>query len=180
MRLLNLCFISMKEPIFRKVAGCEPATLKSFTIILKSFAKSVSYLALCFSKLETTFFKKYLLYSGYSMWLQCHKTCIRRKKISFWKYLKFIQHSFWTLEEATRRCFERKCVLRNFTRPSILFKKRLWHRCSPVNFVKFLRTPFLQNSSRWLLLKLLTFVFFIFVSIQSVHDISEDLFFLST
>ena len=25
--------------------------------------------------------------------------------------------------------------------------KRLWHRCFPVNFVKFLRTPFLQNSS---------------------------------
>ena len=26
-------------------------------------------------------------------------------------------------------------------------KKRLWHRCFPVNFVKFLRTPFLQNTS---------------------------------
>ena len=23
-----------------------------------------------------------------------------------------------------------------------LIKKRLWHRCSPVNFAKFLRTPF--------------------------------------
>ena len=23
-----------------------------------------------------------------------------------------------------------------------LLKKRLWHRCFPVNFVKFLRTPF--------------------------------------
>ena len=27
-------------------------------------------------------------------------------------------------------------------RPPTLFKKRLWHRCLPVNFVKFLRTPF--------------------------------------
>ena len=26
-------------------------------------------------------------------------------------------------------------------------KKRLWNRCCPVNFGKFLRTPFLQNSS---------------------------------
>ena len=26
-------------------------------------------------------------------------------------------------------------------RPATLFKKRLWHRCFPVNFVKFLRTP---------------------------------------
>ena len=28
-----------------------------------------------------------------------------------------------------------------------LLKKSLWHRCFPVNFPKFLRTPFLQNSS---------------------------------
>ena len=26
-------------------------------------------------------------------------------------------------------------------------KKRLWHRCSPANFAKFLRTSFLQNIS---------------------------------
>ena len=32
-----------------------------------------------------------------------------------------------------------------------LFKKRPWHRCFPVNFVKFLRTPFLQNTSGQLL-----------------------------
>ena len=64
-----------------------------------------------------------------------------------------------------------KGVLRNFTkfrgkhlcqslifnkvaglRPTTLLKKRLWHRCFPVNFVKFLRTTFLQNTSRRLLL----------------------------
>ena len=27
-------------------------------------------------------------------------------------------------------------------KPAALLKKRLWHRCFPVNFVKFLRTPF--------------------------------------
>ena len=27
-------------------------------------------------------------------------------------------------------------------RPVTLLKKRLWHRCFPMNFVKFLRTPF--------------------------------------
>ena len=37
-------------------------------------------------------------------------------------------------------------------RPATLLKKRLWHRCFPVNFVKFLRTPFLQNTSGRLLL----------------------------
>ena len=28
--------------------------------------------------------------------------------------------------------------------PATLLKKRLWHRCFPVNFAKFLRTPILQ------------------------------------
>ena len=39
-------------------------------------------------------------------------------------------------------------------RPATLLKKRLWHRCFPVNFTKFLGTPFLQNSSGRLLLTL--------------------------
>ena len=33
-----------------------------------------------------------------------------------------------------------------------LLKKRLWHRCFPVNFAKFLRAPFLQYTSGRLLL----------------------------
>ena len=37
-------------------------------------------------------------------------------------------------------------------RPATLLKKRLCHRCFPVNFAKFLRTPFLQNTSGRLLL----------------------------
>ena len=35
-----------------------------------------------------------------------------------------------------------------------LLKKRLWHRCFPVNSAKFLRTPFLQNTSGRVRLKL--------------------------
>ena len=31
-------------------------------------------------------------------------------------------------------------------RPVTLLKKRLWHRCFSVNFAKFLRTSFLQNT----------------------------------
>ena len=37
-------------------------------------------------------------------------------------------------------------------RRATLLKKRLWHGCFPVNFAKFLRTPFLQNTSGRLLL----------------------------
>ena len=65
------------------------------------------------------------------------------------------------LEAVVQRCSVKKGVLRNFTkftgkhlcqslffnkvaslRPATLFKKRLWHRCFPVDFVKFLRTTF--------------------------------------
>ena len=37
-------------------------------------------------------------------------------------------------------------------RPATLLKKRLWHKCFPVNFAIFLRAPLLQNTSGWLLL----------------------------
>ena len=68
--------------------------------------------------------------------------------------------------------FCRKDVLRNFEkftgkhlcqsllfhevtdlRPATLLKKRLWNRCFPVNFSKFLRTPSVTEHLRWLLLK---------------------------
>ena len=52
------------------------------------------------------------------------------------------------------RCFVGKGVPKNFARftrkhlflrPATLFKKRPQHRCFPVNFAKFLGTPFLQK-----------------------------------
>ena len=74
-------------------------------------------------------------------------------------------------EVVAQRCSIRKGVLKNFAKftgkhlcqslffnkvagvkPATLLKKRLWHRCFPVNFAKFLRTPFLQNTSGRLLL----------------------------
>ena len=83
-------------------------------------------------------------------------------KISYyfciWKVL-------WT-EAVTRRCFikklfleisqnsqEKTCTRLFFfnkiagLRPLTLLKKRLWQRSFPVNFAKFLRTPFWQNTS---------------------------------
>ena len=42
--------------------------------------------------------------------------------------------------------FYKKGVLKNFAkfclRSATLLKKRLWHRCFPVNFANFLRAPF--------------------------------------
>ena len=79
-----------------------------------------------------------------------------------------------TCRSSHQRCSVRKGVLRNFAkfsgkflcqiifliklqvsglRPATLLKKRLWHGCFPVNFVNFLKTPFLQNKSWQLLLR---------------------------
>ena len=73
------------------------------------------------------------------------------------------------------RCSIRKGVPKNFTkftgkqlcqslffnkvaclRPAASLKKGLRHRCFPVNFARFLRTPILQNTSGWLLLQIFT------------------------
>ena len=77
------------------------------------------------------------------------------------------------LKSSRQEVFCKKVVLKNFfkftvkhlchglffnkvagLRPATLLKKRLWHRCFPVNFAKFLRTPFLIEHLPWLLLNL--------------------------
>ena len=78
-----------------------------------------------------------------------------------------------------RRCSVRKSVIRNFEKftgkhlcQGLFFNKvpgsgqRLWRRCFPVNFAKLLRTPFLTEHLRWLLLNnysfsILTFSIFL-------------------
>ena len=67
------------------------------------------------------------------------------------------QKSLLYFRSSQQRCSIKKGVLWNFVkfiglRPANLLKKRLWHRCFPVNFTKFLRTPFLQSTSGRLLL----------------------------
>ena len=83
-----------------------------------------------------------------------------------------IMNSIKTFAEAVVWSFSVKTVLRNFVkftgkhlcqrlvfnniaglRPATLLKKRIWHRCFPVNFLKFL-TPFFIEHLWWLLLRL--------------------------
>ena len=55
--------------------------------------------------------------------------------------------------------------------PANLLKNRLWYRCFPGNFVKFLRTPFLQNNSGRLFLKNKTLTVFLNYLIQPNADL---------
>ena len=76
-----------------------------------------------------------------------------------------------TIRSSHQRCSVKKGVFRNFAKftgkhlcqvlpfnkvaspePETLLKKRIWHRCFPLNFAKFLRTPFSQKTSGRLLL----------------------------
>ena len=89
------------------------------------------------------------------------------------QFHNYLLISLFTLQQfrsSHPRCSVKKGALRNFAkfsgkhlcqslffykvagiRPSTLFIKKLWHSCFPVNFAKFLGTPFLQNTSRRLL-----------------------------
>ena len=58
-----------------------------------------------------------------------------------------------------------------------LLKKRLWHRCFPMNFAKFLRTPFFTEHLRWLLLFFKPSTYFIYHLLPSFSLIgTKDLF----
>ena len=59
--------------------------------------------------------------------------------------------------------------------PAILSKKRLWRRCFPVNFAKFLRTPFLTEHPRWLLLTLA-----VSVSVSTLYFLLDVFSFFTT
>ena len=49
--------------------------------------------------------------------------------------------------EISQNSQENPCV---GLRPGTLLKKRLWHRCFPVNFAKFLKAPFIIERLWWL------------------------------
>ena len=62
-------------------------------------------------------------------------------------------------------------MFRNFEKS--LGKQRLWHRCFPANFAKFLITPFLHNTSGDWFCSLLNFLLNITLNILIVHSESE-------
>ena len=99
-----------------------------------------------------------------------HAVFVHSKKPN--KRMRVIGHIFDTLakvvyeEAVVQRCSLKKvykilqisqanaCLRVSFLikLPRILLKKRLWHRCFPVNFAKFLRTAFFIEHFWWLLL----------------------------
>ena len=56
--------------------------------------------------------------------------------------------------EISQNSHENTCVRASGLRPATLLKKGLWYSYFPVNFAKFLRTPFFTEHLQWLLLLL--------------------------
>ena len=83
---------------------------------------------------------------------------------------EFIQQKNVIYRSSCTEVFCKKGVLRNLAKftgkhlcqilffnkvaglPATLLKYRIWHKCFPVNFAKFLRTPFVTRHLWWLLL----------------------------
>ena len=89
-----------------------------------------------------------------------------------WRSTEFLIHVY-KIQKQPPEVVYKKGVLENFTkftgkhlcqsvffnkvvclRPATFFKRKLWHRCFPVNFAKFQGTPLLHNTSRRLLLEI--------------------------
>ena len=86
------------------------------------------------------------------------KNCECRKKSmqTPFSHQPYLCMNLWNLEGAAFRRFSSKYVFLNILQYSLentcvgvgfFIKKRLQHRCFPVNIVKFLRTPILKNSA---------------------------------
>ena len=94
--------------------------------------------------------------------------CLQNWKIAHGKKISYLQCHFQ--KQPPEVFYEKRCSW-NFTeftvkhlcqslsfhkvaelRPVTLLNKRIWHRCFPVNFTRFLKTSFLKENLRWLLL----------------------------
>ena len=91
---------------------------------------------------------------GLKLFLKCH----RRSQNVYFFYLGgpilLLNIQVYSLEGVARRCSVKKTFFANFTKftgkhlcQSLFFCQglQLWHKCFPVNFVKFLRTLFLTK-----------------------------------
>ena len=104
---------------------------------------------------------QFLFLGYYHYWIHC-LTWTRALKPCPYYYRANVCFSIG--RSSCREVFCKKGVLKNFAKftgnrlcqslPEFanLLKKRLWHKCFPLNIANFLRTPFLIGHLQWLLL----------------------------
>ena len=110
-----------------------------------------------------------ILHKFFFSWIRIGKkrtrkscSCVQwKRKLEKWKLNHYWKSNFRTFRSSRPELFCKKSVLKNFVKftgkylrqslffdkvgglsPATLLKKGLWHKRFPVNFAKFLRTPF--------------------------------------
>ena len=177
-------FVWTSEAWSFRILGKTPCSNKSSIIKLKEFGKmSVVPLTDALSE-STVWgclnVKELLARNRCDIWrlsdfngTRTHNHLVRKRTINHLVVNSLIVNSLAKFRSSRPDVFCKKGVLRSFTkftekqlRQSLFFnkvaglssatllKKRLWHRCFPVNFAKFLRTHFSQNTSERLLLNM--------------------------
>ena len=138
----------MLESLFNKVAGLTPILKNIFQRLLLHCTRTTH----CYHGVIRFTFTFFLIITT---------TTVNISDVCFWFKLKRLQR----IRSSHQRCFIIKSILRNFPKftgkqlcQSLFFNKVAGLRLFPVTFAKFLRTPFLQNTSRRLLLKNLNLV----------------------
>ena len=105
---------------------------------LKTFSSSPTLVRICYRNNLNLHVHNYINPKERKVNVQKQPPEVFYKKGVLWNFTKF------TGKYLCQSLFFNKVA---GLRPEILFKKRLWHRRFSVNFVKFLGTPFLQNTS---------------------------------
>ena len=67
------------------------------------------------------------------------KICTYVKKKNYFAFIQKVRPEVFCIKHVRKHFRGSRPVC---LRPATLLKMRLWHRCFPVNFVKFLRTPY--------------------------------------
>ena len=114
--------------------------LFSYEFRLKTFSSSPTLMRICYRNNVNLHVHNYNNLKERKVNGQKQPSEVFYKKVVLWNFTKFTGKYL---------CL---CLFFNKVaglRPEVcsFIKKRLWHRCFPVDFVKSLRTPFLQNTS---------------------------------
>ena len=130
----------------------------NYVLLMRSLTGNTQLLTFSFSYFQSVI--KTLLYNRHrqeATWPpKVNKQKTRMPSEHPWSPSNIMQSIFsYLFRSSHRRCSVRKGVLRKFAKftgkhlckiqrkalnPATLLKKRLWHRCFPVNFAKFYRT----------------------------------------
>ena len=111
------------------------------------------------------------------------------KRSSHWWHVSVTEKMQCKVQKQPPKVFYKKGVLRNFAkftgkqlcqsfflnkvaglRPATLLKKRLWYRCFPVYFAKFLRAPFLIEHLCWLLQNVFNMIQYTFELVRGLAN----------